>query len=413
MKIAEATGSVTRKGSTWRSRIIEGDRWGSSGYYPREVLERDGAKTWPAGTHVYFDHPSVSEAQDRPERSVRDLAGKLVSDPVYDSDGLYAEVEFYPHTAPIVEAMAGDIGMSIRASAEVEAGEAGGRTGWIVTSLSDGDSVDLVTKAGAGGKLIALMESARQQIDAAEKLPGGGTVDDLRRQLDGVVKLAHPDAYAYIMDFTDTWVVYEVNPKNSPARTTIYRQDYVSFGNALALSGDPVAVRPRTVYEPVPTTVPADPAGQPETATESLKEDTMATIQIEETEHRSLMEKAGRVENLETQLAEASTKAAEAIAEAKRQIAETDKAKADAIIAEAGAEFSALEKRGLLASLPVTEAGRLDEAKFTEQVTEAATEKAAQAGAGQPQGVGQTAALNESITDWASFDAELAKIKEA
>ena len=86
---------------------------------------------------------------------------------------------------------------------------------------------------------------------------------------------------------------------------------------------------------------------------------------------------------------------------------------ADAIIAEAGAEFSALEKRGLLASLPVTEAGRLDEAKFTEQVTEAATEKAAQAGAGQPQGVGQTAALNESITDWAGFDAELAKIKEA
>lgn len=88
------TGAVTtptQAGSRWHARIIEGDRWGSSGYYPREVLERDGATAWPAGTPVYIDHPGESEMFDRPERSIRDLAGKITTDPVYESDGLYAD----------------------------------------------------------------------------------------------------------------------------------------------------------------------------------------------------------------------------------------------------------------------------------------------------------------------------------
>lgn len=36
--------------------------WGSSGYYAAEVLESAAAdRVFPAGTHIYFDHPSASE----------------------------------------------------------------------------------------------------------------------------------------------------------------------------------------------------------------------------------------------------------------------------------------------------------------------------------------------------------------
>lgn len=155
------------KGRRFRARLIEGDIWGSSGYYSREVLERDGPTTWPQGTPVYLDHPSESEERDRPERSVRDLAGKTTSTPAYETDGLYSDVEIYPHVAPVVEAMADDIGLSIRAAAEVDEGEAAGRRGTIVNRLIEGLSVDLVTRTGAGGKLVALLESARKRLEEA------------------------------------------------------------------------------------------------------------------------------------------------------------------------------------------------------------------------------------------------------
>ena len=107
-------------GLRYRARLIEGDRQGSSGYYPREVIERDGPTTWPQGTQVFMDHPGEMERHDRPERSVRDLAGRIDSTPVYEGDGLYADVYLSPWSAGIVREMADDIGMSIRAGATVE-----------------------------------------------------------------------------------------------------------------------------------------------------------------------------------------------------------------------------------------------------------------------------------------------------
>src|SRR5690606_40272476 len=69
---------------------------------------------------LFIDHPTASESVDRPERSLRDLAGRLVSDARYEGDGLYADIEVYPHWAPIIDAMAEHIGMSIRASRSEE-----------------------------------------------------------------------------------------------------------------------------------------------------------------------------------------------------------------------------------------------------------------------------------------------------
>lgn len=152
----------------FRARIIEGNIWGSSGFYSNQVLQEAARdRVFNAGKAVFFDHPGLTEQEDRPNRSVRDLAGKLVTDAVFESDGLYADVEFYPHAAPIVAAMAEDIGLSIRAMAEVEQGETAGRRGNIIARLTEAVSVDLVTRAGAGGRLVNLLESAAQGANQA------------------------------------------------------------------------------------------------------------------------------------------------------------------------------------------------------------------------------------------------------
>lgn len=152
----------------WRSRIIAADVQGSSGYYPADVLRRDGATAFPAGTHVYLDHPSTSEEQDRPERSVKDLAGTLVEDARFEDgpegSGLFARVQFLPHVKDLIQSIAKHVGLSIRAAGEIEETP----TGRVVQSIKHGLSVDVVTRAGAGGRLINMTESTKPDSPPAE-----------------------------------------------------------------------------------------------------------------------------------------------------------------------------------------------------------------------------------------------------
>ena len=157
--------AVARDG-TIEMRLIQ-PGWGASGYYPKEVLERDGPNVWPAGTHMYLDHPTETESRERPERSVRDLAAVTISNPVYQEQGkagpgLYAKATVLPQWKETIDALAPFIGVSIRASGSYEGGEADGREGKIIKTLVKGHSVDFVTKPGAGGKVLAVMESLRQ-----------------------------------------------------------------------------------------------------------------------------------------------------------------------------------------------------------------------------------------------------------
>jgi hypothetical protein len=187
VNLAEAsppgTSAVTRSGGQrYRMRIIaiegrgtEQGIWGSSGYYPASVLERDVPRIFgPTGSgKVFIDHPGIAESEDRPERSVRDLAARITSTPVREADGMYADIEVYEHMAPVIEALWPDIGVSIRAAGLVEAGVAQGRQGAIVTELTAGFSVDFVTAAGAGGKVTQLLESAREAAPAVELSESG------------------------------------------------------------------------------------------------------------------------------------------------------------------------------------------------------------------------------------------------
>lgn len=140
--------------------------WGSSGYYSPEVLEAaGGAGVFAPGCHMYWDHPSATENQDRPERSLRDLAAVLETQGTWRTDhpdgpGIYAEARVFAPYREVLAEMASHIGVSIRAAAQVTTGEAEGRRGRIVEEIVDAQSVDFVTRPGRGGQVLAILEAA-------------------------------------------------------------------------------------------------------------------------------------------------------------------------------------------------------------------------------------------------------------
>jgi len=162
--------------------------WGSSGYYSAELLREDGPKAWAPGTHMYLDHPTESESKERPERSVKDLAGVIVSVPEFREKGaagpgLYAKASVLPPYKDVIEALAPHIGVSIRAHGSFSPGEAEGREGRIINHIAKGESVDFVTKPGAGGKVLALMESLRQK--GSQDVPTSNVMNSNFVQVEG------------------------------------------------------------------------------------------------------------------------------------------------------------------------------------------------------------------------------------
>jgi len=161
----------------WRTRIIEADVQGSSGYYPADVLRRDGPLAFPAGTHVYLDHPTSDEDEERPERSVKDLAGYLVDAASFeesmDGRGLFARIQFIPEIRERIKALAPVIGLSIRAAGEVVRED--GRN--VVRSIAQGLSVDVVTRAGAGGRLVTMTESTQPESPPANQGAPGASAN--------------------------------------------------------------------------------------------------------------------------------------------------------------------------------------------------------------------------------------------
>jgi hypothetical protein len=150
-------------------QIIEAG-WNRAGtrYYPPEVLARDVPKVYPAGTHMYLDHPTATEEAELPERSLTRLAAVFTGTP-YSADGgrtmrVQARI-FAPHREFVTEAWR-DIGVSINGDGEGSYGERDGRHGLILEALTFGRSVDFVTKAGAGGRIVQLLESSTRLREA-------------------------------------------------------------------------------------------------------------------------------------------------------------------------------------------------------------------------------------------------------
>lgn len=148
------------QGRKYRVRLIEGDRLGTSGYYPAETLRRDGPRIFKKGTPMYLDHQTPDEKVHKPFGSVTTFAGTLAEDAFYENDGLYADVEVFEHQQPLIRSLKDHIGISIRALGKTQKEEINGKTVPVFKELIEARSADFVVKAGAGGKIMSILESA-------------------------------------------------------------------------------------------------------------------------------------------------------------------------------------------------------------------------------------------------------------
>lgn len=387
--LAEAT-TPSQDGASGRMLIqLINPGWGSSGYYSAEVLEAAAkAKIFGAGTQSYIDHPSESERADRPERSVRDLAAILTSDAAWDGSALVAEIQTFGPMAGALAEMKDAIGISIRAAATVATGEAEGRTGTIITELVEGVSVDFVTNAGRGGRILDILESARPTLVCERAVSHGvaeATANDTRNSLDAALDdlFGGQDTYVWVCDFDNELVWYQVS---GPDSSDTYQLGYTITDDAVVtLSTDtPVEVTRRTEY------VPVSPAGGTTTTTES-EEDTMP--QIEEARLRQLEADAGRASAAESErdtlrTENADLKRNKAIGDAReaaRPIA-TEVAAASETLTQS---VQARVVRESIAALVVNDAGTFDEAAFRTAVETARTAAETEiAEALQAQGIG-------------------------
>ena len=150
-------------GKSWRIKVIEGDRQGSSAFYPKEVLQ-EGAHLFAPKTKIYLNHPSADDKFNQPERRVQDIVGYLSEGATFDGKDLYANATFLPKYQEEIKdlAEAGLIGMSIRAEGQLAEAE-GKKT---LTKFTRVNSVDVVTSAGAGGGFDRLLESSAPESGA-------------------------------------------------------------------------------------------------------------------------------------------------------------------------------------------------------------------------------------------------------
>ncbi|WP_271437718.1 hypothetical protein [Micrococcus luteus] len=306
-RVTEAvTATATPKGPGRVLLTIITPGQGSSGYYTPEVLERAATdKVFPRGTQGMVDHPTLTEGADRPEGSLHNLALVLTEDARWDGEALVAEARVRSTYRDLVDEFHDFIGVSISAAAEI------GDNGVIERLIPDPfNRVDLVTVPGRGGRVAAVLESAR----AREAL-----ASDLRDRLIAALRAAD---VGYYVDHDEQHVIYE--PWDSTP-TNLMRATYDQ--SPIPTLGTPEPVTRTVTYNPTPAE--ARPADATTPATES-QEDTMAKTEIDEQELHQLRESASRAETLQAENT-ALKEAAEAAAKSMRERALAD---ARAIVAE-------------------------------------------------------------------------------
>lgn len=139
----------------YRIRIIAPGQ-GSSGIYTAENLA-ESAPLLKAGTEMFIDHPTETEEWERPERSIRDYAGVFLEDATVGEDGaLYTVCKVFSGVNELIKDKWEHIGVSINAWCTDPISENG-----IVPPIAGVRSVDFVTTPGAGGAIIDLLESNR------------------------------------------------------------------------------------------------------------------------------------------------------------------------------------------------------------------------------------------------------------
>lgn len=164
-------------GSVWEIKIIEAGE-GSSGYYVAEVLERDGAKAFPAGTRSFANHDSFDDLMNGGD--ITRLMGKTLESATYRDGALWAPWKVAPQWQEFVKEFHEQIGVSINTPGQREVGTIGDYTGNVVTALENGPytSIDVVVAPGAGGGFTRMLESAKEVLKGYLKESTAPAVDN-------------------------------------------------------------------------------------------------------------------------------------------------------------------------------------------------------------------------------------------
>lgn len=180
-EIEEASALVGElTGRRYKVRLIEGNKLGSTGYYPAETLRRDGPKIFTKGTPMYLDHMLPGEKQYRPHGSVINYAAELAEDAYYEGDGLYADIEVFEHQIPMIKSLKDKIGISIRARGKCVDEVINGQKVPVFVELNKAHSADFVVRAGAGGKIVEVLEQSTDDSEtASEEQEGRENMDEV------------------------------------------------------------------------------------------------------------------------------------------------------------------------------------------------------------------------------------------
>jgi hypothetical protein len=171
-------------GSRYKVRLIEGDRLGSTGYYPASTVMRDGPKIFKKGTPMYLNHLTAAERAVRPNGNIEQYAGELAEDAYYENDGLYADIEVFEHHRPMIKSLKDKIGISIRARGMTVLETINGQSVPVFKELNLARSADFVVKAGAGGKIIETLEESTENSETdSEAQEGSQNMDEVLEEL--------------------------------------------------------------------------------------------------------------------------------------------------------------------------------------------------------------------------------------
>lgn len=159
-------------------------------FYPGDTLKDAVEAGIFEGAHTFADHPTAVEDRIRPERSVRDLIGWWSDVHIEEADGRVCivgtfnletgnefalnkmrEAKRYMEHNP---EKPGYVGFSIAAAGVSHPQEIDGKTYNVVDRITEAVSTDMVTRAGAGGKMLTLKEAMHMKgtiaLDDARKL---------------------------------------------------------------------------------------------------------------------------------------------------------------------------------------------------------------------------------------------------
>lgn len=237
---AGAKGLKTNAKGIFEATLITAGQ-GSSGYYSEDLLKEYGPKVFKAKMPSFMNH--LKEGQDPWERDINALAAVLTEDAWYDptEKALKAKIKVRKEHIDFVEDFKDSIGMSIFAVGTAEEGDSPetGEPTNIVTSFEEDvyNSVDFVVAPGRGGKVGAMVESARRNHEASS--------NERSRELNQLARQKFGGDFTWVEDFDDDKHVAWVSTDDGT-----YQVSYTVGENDIAngFGDDKVKVVAKTTY---------------------------------------------------------------------------------------------------------------------------------------------------------------------